>query len=224
VTNGPSDAHFDVAFAECPLIAILRGLEPAQAEETGQVLLEAGFRIIEVPLNSPHPFDSISRLVSRFGHQALIGAGTVTQLDEVKELRRIGAAIAVSPHADTEIIRATRQAGMVSMPGILSATEAFAAIKAGANALKLFPMEMIGTSGVKALRAVLPKSLRLVAVGGVDTTNIGSFIAAGCSGFGLGGALFKLGDRSEKVAETAKALIAAYQHSNASLGLQRVAP
>ncbi len=216
--KGPLDARFDAAFAECPLIAILRGLEPEHAEQTGQALIDAGFRIIEVPLNSPDPFDSISRLVKSFGHHALIGAGTVTQLDEVKELHRIGAAIAISPHADAEIVQATRQEGMVSVPGILSATEAFAAIRAGANALKLFPMEMIGTSGVKALRAVLPKALRLIAVGGVETTNIGSFSAAGCSGFGLGGSLFKPEDSLQSVASKAKALIAAFRQAETPLG------
>lgn len=203
------DARFDAAFAACPMIAILRGLQPADAEETGQILVDAGFAIIEVPLNSPDPFDSISRLVKRFGSKTVIGAGTVTGIDQVQELARIGATIAISPHADPEVIRASRQAGLVSVPGILSASEAFTAIKAGANALKLFPMEMIGPRGVSALRAVLPAGLRLIAVGGVDASNLASFRSAGCSGFGLGSSLFKPGMTMQDLRSRASALMAA---------------
>ncbi|MGL5113791.1 MAG: 2-dehydro-3-deoxy-6-phosphogalactonate aldolase, partial [Beijerinckiaceae bacterium] len=158
---------FDACLAHCPLIAILRGVQPEQAVQIGDALFQAGFRIIEVPLNSPLPFDSIEKLVRTFGDRAIIGAGTVTTVDEVRELARIGARAVISPHADLAVIEATVRAGLVSLPGIMSPTEAFAALKAGAHALKLFPMEVIGAAGVKAMRAVLPKTTRLIAVGGV---------------------------------------------------------
>ena len=206
---GPFDARFDAAFAECPLVAILRGIRPENAEAIGQVLFDTGFRLIEVPLNSPDPFDSIARLLKRLGSQALIGAGTVTTVEEVRELARIGASLSVSPHADTDVILKARKAGLVSIPGILSPTEAFAAIRAGANALKLFPMEMIGSAGVKALRAVLPRDLRLIAVGGIDATNMAALRSAGCSGFGLGSSLFKPTSDAGTVLDNAKALLSA---------------
>jgi 2-dehydro-3-deoxyphosphogalactonate aldolase len=204
-----SDARFDAAFAACPLVAILRGVKPDEVLAIGQVLVDAGFGIIEVPLNSPDPFDSIARLFARFGDSAVIGAGTVTQLAEVAELARIGASVAISPHTDPEIIAATRSAGLVSVPGALSASEAFAALKAGANALKLFPMEMIGPRGLGALRAVLPKSLRLIAVGGVGAPDFAGLRQAGCAGFGLGGSLYKPGMTPDVVARTAAEAIAA---------------
>ena len=205
----PHEARFDAAFSSCPMIAILRGLVPGEAEAIGDVLVEAGFGMIEVPLNSPDPFDSIARLVRRHGERALIGAGTVTATDEVRELARIGAALAISPHADPEVIRLSREHGLVSVPGVMSATEAFSALRAGAHALKLFPMEIIGGAGVKALRAVLPKGLRLIAVGGVDATTIAPFRAAGCAGFGAGGSLFKPGQGTAEVAANAARLLAA---------------
>lgn len=204
-----ANTRFDAAFAACPLVAILRGVKPDEVEAIAQALFDAGFRIIEVPLNSPDPFVSIARLVARFGNSAVIGAGTVTQLGEVAELARIGASVAISPHTDPEIIAATRAAGLVSVPGALSASEAFAALKAGANALKLFPMEMIGPRGVGALRAVLPKSLRLIAVGGVGAPDFATLRQAGCAGFGLGGSLYKPGMTPDLVARTAAEAIAA---------------
>lgn len=204
-----ADTRFDAAFAACPLVAILRGVKPDEVEAIAEVLVDAGFRIIEVPLNSPDPFDSIARLVARFGANAVIGAGTVTQAGEVAELARIGATIAISPHTDPEVIRATRAAGLVSVPGALSASEAFAAVGAGANALKLFPMEMIGPRGVGALRAVLPKSLRLIAVGGVGAPDFATLRQAGCAGFGLGGSLYKPGMTPDLVARTAAEAFAA---------------
>jgi 2-dehydro-3-deoxyphosphogalactonate aldolase len=208
-TMAQHDLRFDQAFASCPMVAILRGLRPEMAEQACDILIGAGFRIIEVPLNSPNPFDSIARMVKRFGDKTVIGAGTVTSVDEVKELRRIGATLAISPHADVEVIHASRQHGLVSIPGILSATEAFAALNAGANALKLFPMEMIDVKGVKALRAVLPKDLRLIAVGGVDLATIPAFRAAGCNGFGLGSSLFKPETSMAELSASATAFIAA---------------
>jgi 2-dehydro-3-deoxyphosphogalactonate aldolase len=202
-------ARFDAAFAASPLVAILRGVKPEEVEAIGAALVVAGIKIIEVPLNSPDPFDSIARLVRCFGDTAFIGAGTVMTSGEIDELVRIRATLAISPHADPDLIRATRAAGLISMPGILSPTEAFAAIRAGANALKLFPMEMIGVVGVRAMRAVLPRDLRLVAVGGVGPANLAEFRAAGCDGFGLGSSLFKPGMSVEAVGRAAAASVAA---------------
>jgi 2-dehydro-3-deoxyphosphogalactonate aldolase len=197
------DLRFDQAFSACSMIAILRGIKSEMAEQACEVLIAAGFRIIEVPLNSPDPFDSIARMVKRFGDKAVIGAGTVTSVEELKELTRIGAALAISPHTDVEVIHASRQYGLVSVPGVLSATEA-------ASALKLFPMEMIGVKGVKALRAVLPKDLRLIAVGGVDVATIPVFRAVGCNGFGIGSSLFKPETSLEELRDTAEALASCY--------------
>lgn len=203
------DARFDAAFAACPLVAILRGVRPDEVEAVTQVLVTAGFRLVEVPLNSPDPFDSIARLVRRFGQDIMIGAGTVTTVEHVSELARIGAALVVSPHADPQVIEASRAAGLVSIPGILSATEAFAAIRAGANALKLFPMEMIGPRGVAALRAVLPADLRLIAVGGVGPDNFATLRQSGCSGFGLGSSLYKPGQTLSAIEQSAASCMSA---------------
>jgi 2-dehydro-3-deoxyphosphogalactonate aldolase len=201
--------RFNEAFEACPLIAILRGVRPDEVLDIGEALLTAGFRIIEVPLNSPSPFESIGMLVERFGDRAVIGAGTVTQHAEIGRLAATGAGLAVSPHSDPGIISATRKAGLAVVPGAMSPTEAFVAFHAGATALKLFPMEMIGASGVKAMRAVLPKELQLIAVGGVEARLMPTLTAAGCAGFGLGGALYKPGDAPARVAEKAAEFIAA---------------
>lgn len=205
-------AAFDVAFAQCPLIAILRGIRPAEAVEIATSLHQAGFRLIEVPLNSPDPFESIARIGAALGEQVLVGAGTVTNVAQVEELARIGGKLVLSPHFDAEILRATIRAGMVSMPGTMSPTEAFGAIEAGADILKLFPMEMIGVSGVKALRAVLPKNLSIIGVGGVDETNMAVFRSAGCHGFGLGSTLYKPGDCADQVAARAIQLRTAFRN------------
>lgn len=201
--------RFDRAFAECPLVAILRGISPDEAVAVGTVLYDCGFRIIEVPLNSPRPFDSIARLVAALGDRAVIGAGTVTRAEEVAELRRIGARAVISPHSDVAVISATVAGGLVSLPGVLSATEAFGALRAGAHALKLFPMEMIGAAGVKALGAVLPKGTRLIGVGGIGADNIPTLRAAGCAGFGIGSTLYKPGARPVDVEAAATAMVAA---------------
>ncbi len=202
---------FNAAFETCPLIAILRGIKPAEASGIALRLHAAGFRLIEVPLNSPDPFDSISRIVSVLGDRAIVGAGTVTSAAEVRELAGIGARIVLSPHFDVDVVGATVAAGMVSVPGVMSPTEAYGALKAGAHALKLFPMEIIGASGVKALRAVLPRDVRTIGVGGVDETNMAALRKAGCNGFGLGSTLYKPGDSPDHVAARAAALQAASQ-------------
>lgn len=202
-------ARFDTAFAACPLIAILRGVRPDEAVPIGEALVAVGFRLIEVPLNSPDPFESIARLIARFGQDAVIGAGTVTRPSEVSELARIGASMVISPHTDLAVIGASVEAGLVSLPGCMSPSEAFAALGAGAHALKLFPMEVIGPGGVKAMRAVLPQATRLIAVGGIDTTTIPPLRAAGCAGFGIGSTLYKPGMSAAEVGERAAALLLA---------------
>ncbi|MCZ8185971.1 MAG: 2-dehydro-3-deoxy-6-phosphogalactonate aldolase [Beijerinckiaceae bacterium] len=209
MTADALEALFRETLAEAPLIAILRGIRPSEVEAVGAVLVESGIRLIEVPLNSPDPFNSIARLVKRFGDSALIGAGTVTQPDDVLELADIGASLVISPHADRAVIEATRRAGLVSLPGIATPSEAFSAIAAGAHALKLFPMEMIGVAGMKAMKAVLPADMPLIAVGGVGPANIAGFRAAGCAGFGLGSSLYRPGMNPGTVREAARDCLAA---------------
>jgi 2-dehydro-3-deoxyphosphogalactonate aldolase len=186
-------ARFDKVLREAPVIAILRGLQPHEVDPVGDALVAAGIRIIEVPLNSPDPFTSIARLVERLGQAAVIGAGTVRRMDDVEKLAKIGAGLVLSPHCDPALIRGTVATGMVSVPGILTPTEAFAALDAGAHALKLFPMEVMGIAGARALKAVLPTGTRMIAVGGVSEANARSFLEAGLHGVGVGSALYKPG-------------------------------
>lgn len=195
--------------AQVPLVAILRGIRPAEAEAVGAALVEAGIRLIEVPLNSPDPFASIARLVRCFGEDALIGAGTVLLPDDVQELADIGASLVIAPNCDVAVIEAARRAGLVAIPGAATPTEAFTAIRAGAAAVKLFPMEMIGLAGFKAMKAVLPPHVPLIAVGGVGAGNIAEFRQAGCHGFGLGSSLYKPGMQPEAVRAAAEACLEA---------------
>jgi 2-dehydro-3-deoxyphosphogalactonate aldolase len=205
----PLAARFDAAFAAMPLVAILRGVKPEEVEPIAEGLVAAGIRLIEVPLNSPDPFASIARLVRRMEGRALVGAGTVTRVAEVAELARIGAELVVSPHTDVAVVGAACTAGLIAIPGAATPSECFAALGAGAHAVKLFPMEMIGAAGVKAMRAVLPKTARLIAVGGVDPAAIPALTKAGCDGFGLGSALYKPGMEAAAVAAAAAAFVAA---------------
>lgn len=200
--------RFEAAFTKMPLIAILRGITPPEAEAVAEVLIDAGFTLIEVPLNSPQPFDSIERIIRTAAGRALVGAGTVTETSQVLELKRIGAEMVISPHTDLDVVRATVSAGMLSFPGCMTPSECFAAIRNGACALKLFPTEVIGPSGVKAMRAVLPKDIRLIAVGGVSPQTIPTLRDAGCNGFGIGSALYKPGMTPADVAGAAKAFVA----------------
>lgn len=202
-------AQFKSHFAACPLIAIIRGVLPEEAELIGGGLIDAGFRIIEVPLNSPRPFDSIERLARRFGAEATIGGGTVLHTDDVKRLADAGGRIAVSPNTDVAVIRASILAGMVSAPGYFTPSEAFLAMGAGAHALKLFPAEAGSPGLVKAHRAVVPREMPIVVVGGVTPESMAPYLAAGANGFGLGGALYRPGDTAAKVAERAEAFVAA---------------
>lgn len=208
-------AHFERAFAAAPLIAILRGIRPDEALRVGEALVASGFRIIEVPLNSPDPFVSIERLVKNLGDEAVIGAGTVRRVEEVHSLARIGAGLVLSPHCDTMVIRETVAVGMVSIPGIQTPTEAFSALDAGAHALKLFPMEVIGLAGAKAMKAVLPAGTRMIAVGGVSEANTTSLLAGGMDGLGIGSSLYKPGDDAAAIASRAEAFIRAGRTSAA---------
>ncbi len=186
-------ARVDAAFAALPLVAILRGLTPAEAVPAANALYDAGFRLIEVPLNSPDPFDSIEAIRRALPRDALVGAGTVLVLDQVDRLAAIGADLVVMPHADTAIIRAAKSRSMICVPGVATATEAFAALAAGADALKLFPAEQITPPVVKALRAVVPHSVRLLPVGGITPDTMQPYRVAGAAGFGLGSALYSPG-------------------------------
>lgn len=194
-----------------PLVAILRGLEPERAVAVGEALVEAGFDIIEVPLNSPEPFTSIKALVDALGDRALIGAGTVLTEAEVDGLAAIGAKLVVSPNCNPAVIRRTAAHAMVSMPGVVTPTEMFAALEAGATGLKIFPAEMVSPAIIKAVRAVLPATVPVLAVGGINADNMSEFLAAGVTGFGIGGSLFKPGKPLEQIAADARAIIAAFR-------------
>jgi 2-dehydro-3-deoxyphosphogalactonate aldolase len=202
---------FRDAMARLPLVAILRGVTPAEAVSIGAVLIEAGFAMIEVPLNSPDPIESIAKLQAAFGDQALIGAGTVTSVARVADVAATGAKLLVMPHADVAIIRVAKAAGMVCVPGVLTPTEGFAALAAGADALKLFPAELAGPSVLRALRSVFPAGTAFLPVGGIKPDTMGSFVAAGAAGFGLGSALYRPGDDVATVAANAAAFVSAWR-------------
>ncbi len=201
--------NFDTAFARCPLIAILRGVKPDEVEAIGDALVDAGFTLIEVPMNSPDPLDSIARLARRFEGRAVIGAGTVLTEGQVEQVRTVGGTMIISPNANTRVIAASAEAGMVSLPGVVTPTEAFAAIEAGATALKLFPAEGSSPAILKAMRAVLPRDMRLLPVGGIAPDNMGPWRAAGAAGFGLGSALYKPGLTAAEVGAHARAFVSA---------------
>ena len=201
--------RFQAHLAECPLVAILRGLTPDEAEPIGAALVEAGFRLIEVPLNSPQPLESIARLAARFGDLATIGAGTVTAVSQVAEVQSAGGTLIVSPNTDPRVIAATAAAGLVALPGFLTPSEAFAALGAGAHALKLFPAEAATPAVLKAQRAVLPRDVPILPVGGIDPEKMAPWLAAGADGFGLGSALYRPGFTAAEVSDRAKRFVAA---------------
>jgi 2-dehydro-3-deoxyphosphogalactonate aldolase len=201
--------EFDKHFAACPLVAIIRGVTPDEVEAVGEAILDAGIRIIEVPLNSPDPFKSIEKLAKRLGDRALIGAGTVLKTDQVDEVRSAGGRLVVSPNTNRDVIVAAAQAGMVSCPGFFTPSEAFAALEAGAHALKLFPAEAATPAFVKAQRAVLPRDVPLLVVGGVKPEAMATWRQAGADGFGLGSGVFKPGRPAEEVGANARAYVEA---------------
>lgn len=196
--------------ATLPLVAILRGLGPDEALDVGDALISAGFKVVEVPLNSPQPFVSIEKLAAHLGDEAIVGAGTVLKLDDVQKLHDVGGQICISPNTNPEIIRFAKALGLISFPAFFTPTEAFAAIDAGADALKLFPAELAGPKGLKAVKAVLPRSLPVFPVGGVEPGNMKEFVAAGAAGFGIGSSVYKPGDTPEIVHAKATAFVDAW--------------
>jgi 2-dehydro-3-deoxyphosphogalactonate aldolase len=205
-----SNPEFDAAFARCPLIAILRGVTPGEVVAVGEALFDAGFRLIEVPLNSPEPLESVARLAKAFANRAVIGAGTVLRAAEVTAVRTAGGSLIVSPNTNVEVIAATTKAGLVSLPGCATASEAFAALDAGATALKLFPAEGASPAVLKAMRAVLPRGVRLLPVGGITPGNMAPWREAGAAGFGIGSALYSPGVGLDEIARRARTFVEAF--------------
>lgn len=194
-----------------PLIAILRGVTTPEAAAMAEALVATGITQIEVPLNSPTPFDSIKAMKAAVGADAVIGAGTVLSTDDVGRVRDADGELIVSPNCDQRVIMATKAAGMASWPGVMTPTECFAALKAGADGLKIFPASLIGPDGIKAIRAVLPKGTLVYAVGGAGADNFGTWIAASADGFGIGSALYTPGLSIADVSARAKRMVAAYR-------------
>lgn len=197
-----------------PLIAILRGIDPDEAVPIAEALIEAGIDRIEVPLNSPSPFRSIERLVNAVGDKALIGAGTVLTGAQVQNVKAAGGALVVSPNCDPAVVAATKSLGMQSFPGVMTPTECFVALASGADGLKVFPAFLMGTEGLKALRAVLPAKTQVYMVGGVSAENFGDWVRAGASGFGLGSSLYAPGLDTEEIAARAREAVAAWEECN----------
>ncbi|WP_294929953.1 2-dehydro-3-deoxy-6-phosphogalactonate aldolase [uncultured Paracoccus sp.] len=198
------------AFGTCPLVAILRGLRPHEAVGHGRVLADAGFTLIEVPLNSPEPLDSIARLVTALP-RTFVGAGTVLSAAAVREVHAAGGRLIVAPNFDLEVAAEATRLGLTYLPGVGTLTEAFAALKAGAAGLKLFPAEIITPAAVRAMRSVLPARTKLLPVGGIDARTMGPYLTAGADGFGLGGSLYRPGQEVCDTAASAAEIVAAYR-------------
>jgi 2-dehydro-3-deoxyphosphogalactonate aldolase len=207
VAYTPAAATLRRHLADCKLVAILRGLTPAEALPVGEVLWQAGFRIIEVPLNSPSPLESI-HILRQSLPQALVGAGTVMTVADVHAVHGAGGQLIVSPNCNVDVIRAAVGLGMVCLPGVVTPTEAFAALDAGAQGLKLFPADLVPPSAVKAMRAVLPADCLLIPVGGITPANMPAYLQAGASGFGMGSNLYTAGKTLEAIYQSAIELIA----------------
>lgn len=205
----PNDQAFRAAFAACPLVAILRGITPDEAAPAAAVLVAAGFRILEVPLNSPDPLRSIEA-IARAQPDAMVGAGTVLKAAQVHEVASAGGRLVVAPNFSEAVVRASLDRGLACLPGVATPTEAFAALEAGATGLKLFPAEMIGPAVVKAVRAVLPRDALLLPVGGISTLNMAAYRAAGANGFGIGSALYTPGVSIDELARRARAFADAW--------------
>lgn len=199
-----------------PLIAILRGISPDEVESIGGALVEAGFAIIEVPLNSPAPFDSIRRLADAFGANTLVGAGTVMTADDVMRVEEAGGRLIVMPHGDPAVVIAAKAGGLACCPGVTTPTEGFAALANGADALKLFPAELVAPTVIRAMRSVFPADTLMFPVGGITADNMEPFVQAGASGFGLGSALYKRGDSASTVAAHAASFVAAWHRAAAA--------
>jgi len=193
-----------------PLIAILRGITPAEADAVLEALIAAGIGLIEVPLNSPDPLASIRAMAEKAAGRARVGAGTVLAADDVRRVADAGGRLIVSPNRDDSVIRATKEAGLDSYPGVFTATEALGALAAGADALKFFPAYVLGPAGIKAIAAILPRSVPLLAVGGVDAANIATWLKAGIAGFGIGSSLYRPGMAATTIAAKAREMVAAY--------------
>lgn len=202
--------NWQQAFDACPLIAILRGIKPQEVIPVADALLEAGFRLIEVPLNSPDPLESISRLAAHVGDDALVGAGTVTAPDSVADVEQAGGRLIIAPNLDPRIASEASVRELIYGPGVGTVSEAFTAIESGADFLKLFPAEAISPAAVKAMRAVLPETTPLLPVGGITPATMAGYLEAGARGFGLGGALYQSGIANTEVARRARAFIAAH--------------
>ena len=201
-----------------PLVAILRGVTPDEVVEVSCVLVDAGFAIVEVPLNSPHPLESIARLHAKFGGEILVGAGTVMSPAQVKEIAAAGGRLIVMPHGDAEVVRAAKGSGLACIPGIATPTEGFAALANGADALKLFPAELLTPAVLKSMRAVFPSATRFLPVGGITPDSMAGYVAAGAAGFGLGGALYRRGDEPSRVAANARDFVAAWKRLRSVAG------
>lgn len=195
------------------IIAILRGIRPDEARAVAEVIVAAGIDIIEVPLNSPDPLRSISDMASALGERARIGAGTVLSTRQVAEVKAAGGVLVVSPDCNPDVIQATKAAGLASYPGVMTPTECFAALRAGADGLKFFPGSLIGPDGLKAVKAVLPQDTKTYAVGGAGPGNFADWAAAGVTGFGIGSALYKPGDTPDQVHDRATAIVTAYDNT-----------
>jgi len=205
------NSRFAEAMARLPLVAILRGITPAESPAILRALIGEGFLLIETPLNSPEPFASIRAMRAIAPPEALIGAGTVRTAQEVEALAVAGGDLIVMPHADVAVIAAAKARGLIALPGAATPTEGFAALNAGADALKAFPAEMIAPAVVKAWRAVIPANVPILPVGGITPDNMAPYLAAGATGFGLGSALYRPGDSAARVAERAAAFVAAWR-------------
>ena len=197
------------ALSYCPIAAILRGVKPDAIDAIGDALIEAGVTVIEVPLNSPQPFESIKRLAARHGHHALVGAGTVLTAADVARVKEAGGRLVVAPNFDADVMRAARAVRLATLPGVMTPSEGFSALKTGADGLKLFPAEIIPPAVFRAWRAVFPANTLLLAVGGVGVDNIATYRNAGASGYGIGSALYKPGRPAAEIGNLAKALVAA---------------
>jgi 2-dehydro-3-deoxyphosphogalactonate aldolase len=201
------------ALEACGIVAILRGVTPGEVVAVSQALYDAGIRVVEVPLNSPEPFQSIEKIAKEFSGRMVVGAGTVLSVQDVNVLKAHGGQISVSPDCNEAVISRAVEIGLDPLPGVFTPTEAFAAIRAGAKHLKLFPAEVASPAVIKAWKAVLPKHVKVYAVGGVTPENMGDWLAAGASGFGIGSSLYKPGSNLAKVSESAHSLVSAWKRA-----------